>query len=153
MTKKHDINGQKTKSSLCVANIRRIYKPWNCSLLSCMCAQPLSLVWLFATLWTVARQALPSRGFSRQEQWSGLPCPPLGGLLDLGIKPSSSALQVDYLPSELPGKPLSCLTILKSSTHFSQNQSLVCLYCIPCVYNNASKRVGAQKTFRDFLHQ
>ena len=31
---------------------------------------------LFATLWTAARQAPVSIGFSRQEYWSGLPCPP-----------------------------------------------------------------------------
>ena len=30
-----------------------------------------SLVWLSATLWTVARQALRSMGFSRQEYWNG----------------------------------------------------------------------------------
>ena len=34
-------------------------------------------------------------GFSRQEYWSGLPCPPLGDLPDLGIKLGSPALQVD----------------------------------------------------------
>ena len=39
-----------------------------------------SHVRLFATLWTVARQASLSMGFSRQEYWSGLPCPPLGDL-------------------------------------------------------------------------
>ena len=33
----------------------------------------LSCVQLFATLWTVASQASPSMGFSRQEYWSGLP--------------------------------------------------------------------------------
>ena len=32
---------------------------------------------LFATPWTVAYQALPSMGFSRQEYWSGLPFPSL----------------------------------------------------------------------------
>ena len=32
-------------------------------------------VWLFVTLWTVARQAPLSMGFSRQEHWSGLPFP------------------------------------------------------------------------------
>ena len=37
-----------------------------------------SLVWLFATLWTAAWQASLSMGFSRQEHWNGLPCPPLG---------------------------------------------------------------------------
>ena len=37
-------------------------------------------VQLFATPWTVARQAPLSMGFSRQEYWSGLPCPSLGDL-------------------------------------------------------------------------
>ena len=37
-----------------------------------------SHVWLFATLWTVACQAPLSMGFSRQEYWSVLPCPPPG---------------------------------------------------------------------------
>ena len=46
----------------------------------CVCAQLLSCVWLFATLWTVACQAPLSTGFSRQEYWSGLPFPsPLHG--------------------------------------------------------------------------
>ena len=35
---------------------------------------------LFVTPWTVARQAPLSRGFSRQQHWSGLPCPPPGDL-------------------------------------------------------------------------
>ena len=44
-------------------------------------------------------------GFSRQEYWSGLPCPPPGDLLNPGIEPRSPALQADSLPSEPPGKP------------------------------------------------
>ena len=41
----------------------------------------LSRVWLLATPWTVAYQAPPSMGFSRQEYWSGVPLPsPSGGL-------------------------------------------------------------------------
>ena len=47
-------------------------------------------VQLFATPWTVARQAPLSMGFSRQEYWSGLPCPP-GDLPDPGIEPASPA--------------------------------------------------------------
>ena len=39
-----------------------------------------SHVWLFAALWTVACQAPLSLRFSRQEYWSGLPCPPPGDL-------------------------------------------------------------------------
>ena len=46
-------------------------------------------VQLCEILWTVARQAPQSRGFSRQEYWSGLPCPPPGDLPDLGIEPAS----------------------------------------------------------------
>ena len=46
-------------------------------------------VWLLVTLWTVARQAPLSMGFSRQESCSGLLCLPPGDLPDPGIKPAS----------------------------------------------------------------
>jgi len=46
-------------------------------------------------------------GFPRQEYWSGLPFPSPGDLPDPGIKPRSSALQVDSLPTEPPRK-LAC---------------------------------------------
>ena len=49
-------------------------------------AQSWSHVQLFATPSTVACQAPLSLGFSRQEYWSGLPCPPLEDLPDPGIK-------------------------------------------------------------------
>ena len=65
----------------------------------------LSRVRLFATPWTVAYQAPPSMGFSRQEYWSGLPFPSPGDLPNPGIEPGSPALQADALPSEPPGKP------------------------------------------------
>ena len=48
-------------------------------------------------------------GFSRQENWSGLLCPPLGDLPNSGIEPRSPTLQADSIPSEPPGKPLSHL--------------------------------------------
>ena len=57
-----------------------------------MCACMLvhfSCVWLFATLWTVTCQAPLSMGFSRQEYWSGLPCPPPEDLPNSGIEPAS----------------------------------------------------------------
>ena len=56
-----------------------------------------------ATPWTVARQAPLSMGFSRQEYWSGLPCPPPGDLPHLGIEPRSPALQADCSLSGPPG--------------------------------------------------
>ena len=46
-------------------------------------------VQLFVTLWTVAHQAPLPMGFSRQEYWSRLPCPPPGDLPKPGIKPMS----------------------------------------------------------------
>ena len=49
----------------------------------------LSRVWLFSAQWTVAPQAPLSVGFSRQEYWAGLPCPPPGGLPDPGTEPMS----------------------------------------------------------------
>jgi len=41
------------------------------------------------TLWTRACQAPLSMGFSRQEYWSGLPCPPPGDLPNPGLEPTS----------------------------------------------------------------
>ena len=64
----------------------------------------LSRVRFFATPWTVAYQAPPSMGFSRQECWSGLPFPSPGDLPDPGIETGSPALRADALPSEPPGK-------------------------------------------------
>ena len=62
----------------------------------------LNCVQLFATPWTVAHQAPPSMGFSRQEYWSGLPFPSPGDLPDPGIEPRSPTLQADALTSEPP---------------------------------------------------
>ena len=53
-----------------------------------MCAWSNSHVQLFVTQWTVARQALLSLAFSRQEYWSGLPCPPPGESSYPRIEPS-----------------------------------------------------------------
>ena len=78
--------------------LRRVpYGIWKVKSLSC--------VWLFVTLWTIAYQAPPSMGFSRQGYWSGLPFPSPGDAPNPGIKPRSPSLQTDALPSELPGKP------------------------------------------------
>ena len=70
-----------------------------------MHAKSLQCVRLFATLWTVAHQALLSMGFSRQEYWSGLPFPFQGNFptqgSNPGIKPRSPVLQADSLPTQL----------------------------------------------------
>ena len=57
--------------------------------LLCMHVWLLSHAWLFKTPWTVAWQVPLSTGFSRQEYWSGLPCPPPGDLPNPGIELAS----------------------------------------------------------------
>ena len=66
-----------------------------------------------ATRWTVAHQAPLSMGFSRQEDWNGLPFTSPGDLPNPGMEPRSPALQVDSLLSEPPRKPIKALVILK----------------------------------------
>ena len=79
-----------------------LHRAWH---VVCVCVlNHFSHFWLFATLWTVACQALLSLGFSRQEYSSGLPSSP-GDLPNPGIEPRSPAFQADALPSEPPGKP------------------------------------------------
>ena len=69
----------------------------------CACVHSLSHVQLFATPWTVARQAPLSMGFSRHKYWSGVPCPPPGDLPDPGIEFQSPALRADSFPAEPAG--------------------------------------------------
>ena len=66
----------------------------------------LSRVQLSVTPWTVAYQAPPSMGFSRQEYWSGLPFPSPGESSQPRGRTRSPALQADALPSKPPGKLL-----------------------------------------------
>ena len=54
-----------------------------------VCVYVFSHVQLFVTPWTTACQAPLSMEFSKQDYWSGLPCPPSGDLPDPGIKPES----------------------------------------------------------------
>ena len=62
----------------------------------CVCVVWVSrsaLSWLYVTPWTAAHQAHLSMGFSRQEYWSGLSCPPPGGLPNPGTELTSPVLQ------------------------------------------------------------
>ena len=75
----------------------------------------------FATPWTAAHQAPLRMEFSRQEYQSGLPFPSPGDQPDLGIEPTSPALQVDSLPLSHPGRPSS-----GSVTHQSYDSKTTC---------------------------
>ena len=72
---------QKTGQLLKVV-VRALYS----LIVACMHAQSSDS---FETIWTTACQAPPSMGFSRQEYWSGLSCPPSSHLPYPGIKPVS----------------------------------------------------------------
>ena len=73
------------------------------------------------TPWTIARQAPLSRGFPRQEYWSGLPFPSPEDLPNPGIDPGSPewARQI-LLPAEPPGKPIPVFLMLQRA----RNQAL-----------------------------
>ena len=84
----------------------------------------LSCVRLFVTPWTVAYQGPLSIGFSRQEYWSGLPCPSPGDLPDPGIEPRFPTLRADALPSEPPGKPIVTWELVKNAKSQGMYQKL-----------------------------
>ena len=66
-----------------------------------------SRVRLIVTLWTIARQASLSMGFSRQKYWCGLLFPSPGDLPGPRIEPMSPALkEPSVFTSEPPGKPI-----------------------------------------------
>ena len=117
-----------------------------------------SHVLLFATPWTVALQAPLSMGFSRQEYWRGLPFHSPGHLPDPGIKPRSSALQVDSLPSKPPGNPFlediilqKLLTIWEKNTLFpwlQQNHFLAHMYLCPWDFPGKNTGGGCHSLFQ-----
>ena len=94
-----------------------------------------SHVQLFATSWPVAHKAPLSMGFSRQENWSGLLCPPPRDLPKPGIKPMSPAAPA--LQEESPGdaQSLICsMSIPKSSQRSPQLEftpSIQCSLIVP----------------------
>ena len=63
----------------------------------------LGRIWLFVTPWTVAYEAPPSMGFSRQECWSESPFPSPGDLPESGIEPGSPTLRAVI--------PISCIDV------------------------------------------
>ena len=96
--------GQVTKPLLTcflISKIRTIALPTGRS--CCRVAQSCPTL---VTLWTAAHQAPLSIGFSRQEYWSGLPCPPPGDLPNPEIESQSPALQADASPLHSRDAPL-----------------------------------------------
>ena len=92
----------RTDDLQCCGSVRHTAKGLNYTCVH-VCLSRFSRVQLFVIPWTTARQAPLSMGFSRQEYWSGLPCPPPGDLPDPGIKPTFPVLLADSSPTEPPG--------------------------------------------------
>ena len=67
----------------------QVFPLWILGFCTTCCAQSLQLCLTLCNLWTVAYKAPLSMGFSRQEYWSGLPCPPPGDPPNPGIEPVS----------------------------------------------------------------
>ena len=86
-----------------------------------------SRVRLSTTLGTVAHQAPLSMGFSRQEHWSGLLCPPLGDLPDPGIQPAS------FVSPALAGVFFTTSTTLCDGLNGSSSQNSTFLLLRVCV--------------------
>ena len=97
-------------------------------------------------------------GFSRQEYWSGLPCPPPGDLLNPGIEFMSPTLQADSLLSEPPGKlkntgmgslPFSSRIFLTQES----NQGLLhCRWILYQLSYQGSPRTTSKVPFSWYLH-
>ena len=100
---------------------------------SCMCVQSLQSCPTLCSPRAVARQAPLSMGFSRQEYWRALPCPPPGDLPHPGFEPTSPTaptLQADSLLLRHQKSPLITLTSLSSVQFCSVDQSCLIL-CNP----------------------
>ena len=95
-----------------------------------------SHVRLFATPWTVAHWAPLSMGFSRQDYWSGLPCPSPGDQPDPGIEPGSLALQWGSLPLHRMGRPVCSLFHVKNRLMTTRARAS------GCVLNGIGKRMN-----------
>ena len=125
-------------------NRSSVGRPWEGAEIKCPCAV-LSHSDVSYSLWPHGLQSTRlffSWGFSRQEHWSGLPCPPPGNLPNPGIRPRSSSLQVDSLPTEPPGKPkntgVGSLSLLQG-TFLTQESNWGLLHCWWILYQLSYK--------------
>ena len=100
-------------------------------LLSCF-----SHVRLFVTLWTVARQAPLSMGFSRQEYWSGLPFSPPGDLPDPRIE------LVSLTSPGLAGRFFTTRTTWEAQWMHEANTAKGAPSCVPALSVHDLERIG-----------
>ena len=97
------------------------------------------------TPWTIARKALLSMRFPRQEYLSRLSLLSPGDLLDPGIRPGAPVLQADLLPTDLQGKPIKRLLLIKEKWIFQGNEFSAFLYM------GRWKNLGPLKSFLCYM--
>ena len=113
-----------------------------------MHAKSLQCVWLFATLWTIAQQALLSMGFSRLGYWSELPHPPPGDFPNPGIEATS------LTSSALSGRffTTSATWEAQKVAYLSMNTSLAVIVALAdsCVKSSSPRQVpdGQERHWR-----
>ena len=94
-------------------------------------AQLLSRVQLFASPWTVARQAPLSMGILQARILDWVAMPSSRGSFQPGIEPRAPALQADSLQSEPPGKPkktgVGSLSLLQASSRPRNGTGVSCI--------------------------
>ena len=107
-----------------------------------MHAQVLHHVQLFVTLWAVAHQASLSMGFSRQQYWSGLPCPPSWDLPNSGIEPTSlmsPALAGEFFTTSATWEA-HLLSYVTLNVDFAEIIGVYSHVSFTCVYSSLSTR-------------
>ena len=100
---------------------------------ACMLSR-FSCILLFVTLWSVARQAPLSMGFSRQEHWTGLPCPfPLRMEVQFSSVAQSCPILCDSMNRSPPGLPVhhQLLEFTQTHVHESVMPSSHLILCCP----------------------
>ena len=92
----------------------------------------------------VARQASLSMGFSRQEYWSGLPCPPPGDLPDPGIEPGPPASQAERMGFRRPSSL--CHSFIDNHETKSVSSKKKKVYCLFCTLSGLSQKCQEEFT-------
>ena len=103
-----------------------------------------SCVQLFVTSWTIAHQTPLSIGFSRQENWSGLPCPPAGDLRNPGIE------LVSFMSPALAGRILATSTTWEALVTWHGSYFPRCAGCLLCPPHLEISSFRSEKNLREF---
>ena len=99
-----------------------------------VCAKPLQSCPSPSDPWHVACQAPLSMGFSRQEYWSGLPCPLPGNLPDPGTEPTSPGAPTLQADSLLPSHSDLNMIIFRSAMRQSKIEVKKFFSCTSCPF-------------------